>query len=117
MNILISISDPWDLGESLGWQPLRGQLLKVLDTEHGGRALIKLDEPVSQRGSVCRYLVASPRHEGNDIASVQAGRKVSSSFICIPDQDAEAADALITKSWRGGGVAFIGDLELESTGS
>lgn len=112
MQILISISDPWELGESLRWQPLRGELIESVSDEHGGRALIKLDEAVNYHGSACRYAIASPRHKGNEIGAVQAGKKLVCAFIGISEQQAEVSP-LDTKNWRGG-LAFIGDLEPAS---
>lgn len=109
MQISISISDPWELGEALKWQPLRGELLRLVSDERGGRALIRLDAPVNYRGSAWRYVVAVPRHQGNEIAGLETGQKVLAAFTGIPDQHAESNEALDTSNWRGG-LAFVGDV-------
>jgi hypothetical protein len=110
MQISISVSDPWELGEALKWQSLRGELLQMVNDDHGGRALIKLHDAVNYRGSVWRYVVAAPRHQGNEIAGLQTGKKVLAAFTGISDQQAESSGALNTSNWRGG-LAFVGDLE------
>lgn len=103
-------SDPWDLGEALKWQPLRGELLQMTRDDHGGKALIELNESMSYGDSVYRYVVASPRHEGSEIAELQNGKKVFCAITGISDEQAKSSAAMDTSSWRRG-VAFIGDIE------
>jgi hypothetical protein len=110
MRISIMLSDPWDLGEALKWQPLRGELLQMTHDEHGGKALIELDESMTYRDSVCRYVVASPRHKGSKIEELQNGTKVSCAMAGIPDEQAKSSAAMDISNWRGK-VAFIGDIE------
>jgi hypothetical protein len=110
MRILISISDPWELGEALKWQPLRGELLQTSNDEHGDRALIKLDDAIDYRGSQWRYVVTASRHEGTEIAGLRSGKKIIAAFTGISDQQAESGNPLDTSNWRGG-LAFTGDVE------
>jgi hypothetical protein len=110
MRIAISVSDPWDFGEAIGWKSLAGQMLQIVDDEQGGRALIMLDEAVNHRGSAWRYLVAKVRHQGDKITALQSGKKVLSSMIGISDERARSAQPLDTDHWRGG-LALIGDLD------
>jgi hypothetical protein len=109
--VRISISEPWDLGETLKWKPVLGHLLRTTSDERGGRALIELDEPVTYGGSVWRYVVASPRHQGNQVTALLSGRSVLSALVGISDQQAKADNPFETSKWRGGGLAFIGDVE------
>ena len=51
--ISITVSDPWDFGEAVNWQAIPGQLLQTKNADHGGRALVKFDHPVS---IVARYI-------------------------------------------------------------
>lgn len=110
MRIAISVSDPWDFGEAVGWKPLAGQLLQVVDDDHGGKALIMLDDVVTYRGASWHYLVAQIRHQGDKISALQSGKKVLSSMIGISDVQAKSAQSLDTDHWRGG-LAFIGDID------
>ncbi len=104
------LSEPWDLGEALKWQPLRGELLQVTHDDHGGKALIELNKSISYRGSVCRYVVASPRNKGSEIGELQNGKKVSCAITGLSDEQAKSIAAMDISNWRGG-VAFVGDVE------
>src|SRR4051794_17140622 len=110
MRILISISDPWEPGEALKWQPLQGELLRVANDARGGRALIKLDNAINYRGSNWQYFVVSPRHQADEIADLQSGKKVLGAFTGLTDQQAVSSGALDTSDWRGS-IAFVGDVE------
>lgn len=112
-HVLLSISDPWDLGEALKWAPLRGELLQTNIDDRGGRGLVRLDQAIEYRGTSCRFVVAAPRHEGDTIATAVSGGKVFCSFTGISDAHAKSDDALSTEHWRGG-LAFIGDLQTEN---
>lgn len=110
MRISIMLSDPWDLGEALKWRPLRGELLQMTPDDHGGKALIELNESISFRDSVFRYVVASPRHKGSEIAELRNGKKVFCAMTGVSDEQAESGAAMDINSWRGG-AAFIGDIQ------
>lgn len=107
MRISITVSDPWELGEATKWQPLCGRLLQ---TKGEGRVLIKLDSALSYGDSIWHFVIASPRHRGDEIDALQAGKKVMATFIGIPDQQAGSEAVFDTHGWRGG-LAFIGDIE------
>lgn len=111
ISISIIVSDPWDVGEAVSWQPIKGQLLKMETDEHGGKALIKFNAPVSYRGVSYCYAVASPRLEGHHMAEIQAGKMVCSALTGIADQQAKSSNPMDISNWRGG-LAFIGDVEL-----
>lgn len=111
LRVQVSLSDPWDLGESLKWQPLVGELLKIDAEDRGGRALIKFDQKLHYKGVSYQFAVASPRHEGVSLSSLQSGAKVFCSFTGISDEHAQSKNALSTEHWRGG-LVIIGDLEL-----
>lgn len=110
-QVSIVLSDPWELGEALNWEPLKGELLRAERGEHGGRALIELERSIAYRGSDCRFVVASPRHVGDEIASLQLRKSVACAFIGISDAQAASSGVPDTREWRGG-VAFIGDISL-----
>jgi hypothetical protein len=112
MRVVISVSDPWDLGEALEWRALEGELVRTVDDGHGGKALIRLDEAIAYRDSRWRYLVAAPRHQGSDIKSLQAGGKVFSAFTPVPDAEAESSELPATNKLRSG-LGFIGDLSAK----
>lgn len=109
-EVTISVSDPWDLGEALGWRVLTGELVRLEDDDHGGRALIRLDAPIEHAGVSCSHVIASPRHAGDALASLASGQSVLCGFIGVADASAATAISLDTSGWRGG-LAFIGTIE------
>jgi hypothetical protein len=109
LRIEISLSDPWDLGESLKWQPILGQMALGAEHPSHGRVLVTLDQPIEFGGSMYRYAVAAPRHEGRRVAEVADGRSVLCSFIGITDEQAKSPDRTSIEGWRGG-LSFIGEL-------
>lgn len=110
-QVSIVLSDPWELGEALNWEPLKGELLRMETGEHGGRALIELERSITYQGPDCRFVVASPRHVGEEIASLQLRKSVACAFTGISDAQAESSGVPDTREWRGG-LAFIGDIRL-----
>jgi hypothetical protein len=109
-SVCITLSDPWDLGESLGWKPLFGTLVKADADLDGGRALVRFNKTINYRGTSYQYAVAAPRYKGDSLKVVDEGGKVYCSFTGVSDEHASLDDALSTQHWRGG-LAFIGDLE------
>src|SRR5699024_5996653 len=102
LQVSIVLSDPWELGEALNWKPLSGELLRMEPGEHGGRALIELERSIAYRGSDCRFVVASPRHVGEEIASLQLRKSVVCAFTGISDAQAVSSGIPDTREWRGG---------------
>jgi len=114
-QLTITLSDPWELGEALKWQPLQGNLLRLVNDDRGGQALIKLDESFEYRGAICRHVIASPRHVGVEIASLTIGKTVFCGLTGISEQQAESSNPFDLSSWRGG-IAFIGDVKAAIKG-
>jgi len=110
MRVSISVSDPWDFGEEIGWKPLVGRLVKIVDDDQGGKALIMLDDVVTYRGAPWRYLIARIRHQGDQISALQSGKAVLGSIYGIPEDQASSAQAMDTDQ-RPGGLRFIGDID------
>jgi hypothetical protein len=105
----VSVSDPWEFGEAIGWRPLVGSLLKIEDDDHGGKALIMFDDVVSYGGAPWRYVVATVRHQGESITALRSGNVVLGSMIGITDEQAESTHPLDVAHWRCG-LAFVGDI-------
>ena len=114
-RVTIAISDPWDLGESIAWQPVPGTLIELRDDDRGGRALVRLDSPLEYEGMSYAHVVASPRHEGGSLRNVDAGEAVFCGLIGIREQQANSPEALETTGWRGG-LGFVGTVQLEADG-
>ena len=110
-RVRVTLSDPWDLGESLSWQPLSGELVRVGVEGKGGRALVKFDQRLIYHGESYQFAVAAPRHEGSSIGELDKGRPVFCSFIGVSDEHGQSQNALSTEHWRGG-LSFVGDIEV-----
>ena len=108
----IVVTEPWEVGEILSWRPALGELLMVTGDENGGKAFIKLDSAIDFRGTLYEHLVASPRHEGDELASLRVGAKMFCAFIGLTAAQAHAG-VQAAEGWRGG-LGLIGDLELIS---
>ncbi len=110
--VIIGLSDPWELGNELGWPDIRGRVIAV-DLDFGGveRMLVELDEPFEWKGVECRYFVGSPRHEGRTFRTVAEGDSVPCGWIRISSERARGASPLDTGWWRGG-AAIIANVEL-----
>ena len=106
-SILISISDPWDLGEILKWQPLIG---KVIARSHSA-ILVKLDVPIKYKNTDCEFFVVSPRLEGTNISQLFEGSAVFCGITRISPELASSNNPFDLSSWRGG-VGIIGDVRL-----
>ena len=111
-QIIIRISDPWDLGESRNWQPLKGTILDV-EVENSSKALlIRLIEPFEYKNMSCEYFIATPRHEGSSYEDLIQGSSVFSGLTRIPVENVDSGNPFDLSWWRGG-VALIGDIEIE----
>ena len=106
VRVLISVSEPWELGESVRWRLLAGEVLHSADD----RALVKLDHTINFGGCSWGYVVVEPRHQGKRIDALQAGEKLICGFTGVSEEQVRKTPSLDTKNWRGG-LAFIGDFE------
>jgi len=105
----IKVSDPWELGESIIWQPLHGEIVCVVSNKLGGGALIRLHESLNYLGAKWDYLIASPRHHGVEIIGIENGKSVGCGVTGITEAQAKSDAPFDLSAWRGG-LAFIGDV-------
>ena len=110
--ISIVVSDPWEVGEAVNWQPIPGDLLQTQNSKQGGKALVRFAHQVNYRGSAYRYAVASPRLEGSNITEVETGTTVGCALTGISEKQAGSSSPMDISKWRGG-LAFIGDVTPE----
>ena len=74
-NVSISIGDPWELGEAIGWPKMIGIL--YMGINDGDK--IVLSENIDFNGHVYREFSVSVRHEGHELNEVIMG-KVACNF-------------------------------------
>jgi len=115
----IVMSDPWDLGESISWRPLRCVVLKEGVQPASGFSpaikaiLLRLKEPFMFDDVRYEYLQGSPRHEGSSLGDLRkGGAEVHCSFVQIPPDRLDQQPPLDLSWWRGGG-GLIGALSVD----
>jgi hypothetical protein len=114
MRVKIIVSDPWDLGESIHWQPLGGELIRVSKGAVAGHALIKLDAPIDYGDVQWQFVIGTPRHSGDRFESLGPGLKVAGAFRGLTLQQAALENPFDAVGWRGG-LAFIAEIEAHKT--
>ena len=107
-EVVLRISDPWDLGESVGWQSYRASVLAG-DKE---KVLIRLDEPFVYEGQQREYFVAASRHERHSVTDLAQGKSIFSNMVQIESDRVDFGDLLNEARWRAGtGIMLIGNLD------
>jgi hypothetical protein len=113
-KVAFGISDPWDLGEQLGWTTLEATVIKVKD--EGGVSVslaIKLTDPFVYKDTRCEFFIVSPRLEGNDFSQLDTKQPVFSGFTRVSSDQIISDDTFDLSHWRGG-VALIGSIKLSA---
>jgi len=105
-QVLIKISDPWDLGVQLKWEALPANIV----SECGKAIVLQLSSPFEYKGMHCEYLVASVRHDGTNVGELRDGKTVFCAMTRITEKQANSENPTDLSQWRGG-VAIIGDIE------
>ncbi|MEM9280995.1 MAG: hypothetical protein AAGA96_04150 [Verrucomicrobiota bacterium] len=108
--VALKISDPWDLGESLGWKSYTAQVL----AEDEEKVLIRLDEPFTYKGKQREYFVASARHQGDSVAQLAKGKPLFSTMSQIDSDGINHDDLLNEERWQAG-IGLIGELDPIAT--
>lgn len=110
MRVHVSVSEPWDVGEAISWGVMPGHFEKVETINGHEVALVKLDEPIEFGGESWSYLIAAPRHLGDNLSALIKGRKVPISFTGASAQLARSQDPFARSEGRVA-LACIGDVE------
>jgi len=104
MKVLLQLSDPWAMGEALGWPSIFGTAIyKSSDCW-----LVEIDEPFVYDSVEYRFVVISARHEGKHLASA-ASETVSCNMVRTTTELAASKSPCDLSSWRGG-HAMIGSV-------
>jgi hypothetical protein len=110
--VVIKLSDPWDLGETLHWKPLRALVFLVDNTTTPSRLILRLTDPFEYKRIPCEYFVATPRHEGGVLTDLLSRKSVFCALTRIPETRLQTEDPFDLAWWRGG-PALVGELELD----
>jgi len=109
MKICIQISDPWDLGEFIGWKPIIGEIISFSQNEE--KVLVKLINPIKIIDKTFNYVVYSVKFQSDKIKDLLNGNTLCGSGVGISDSQYYSTNPF-ANTWRGGGLAFIGSLNL-----
>lgn len=109
-KVVVLSSDPWDFVTEHGPGPFTANVLRVNESDPGeGALLVQLQHPLIYRGIRCEYFVVSPRHEGDDIASLAGGKVLPCGLTQIPADRVDSTNPFDLSWWRGG-VALLGSV-------
>lgn len=111
MNIKLSITEPWEVGETTGWRAMTGQQLRLEQVDGREAALVKLDEPINSRGTGWHYVVCIPRHKDDQLSRLSSDRGIICTITGVSVQQALSDHPCDLTNWRGG-LACIGEIEL-----
>jgi hypothetical protein len=104
--VSIVVSDPWELADEAGADPLTARVVRFDDEA----LLLRLDSPTDLRGELREFFVAQPRHEGFSIQDLFQGRELHCNLTAISNEQAHAPDPFDLGGWRGG-LGLIATLE------
>lgn len=108
LKVVIRLSDPWDLGEALGWPAIPGTVA------HGEADswLVELDRPFVHANAEYRFLVVCARHVGRPLANA-VYEDVPCNMIRTTAERA-ASESSCDISWWRGGHAMIGTIRAHA---
>lgn len=107
MRVVLQLSDPWDMGEALGWPRMPGRV--VLESD--GSWLVELDDPFRYAGAEYRFVVVSPRHVGVNLG--EASRQSVPCNMTRTTSERATSDDPCDVSWWRGGRAMVGSVVAE----
>ena len=103
--MLLRLSDPWAMGEELGWSPIPAAVMRT----EGEVWLVEINQPFDYDGSNYRYVVITPRHVGASLSQCTSSR-VPCNMTKTTTERALSASPCDTSWWRGGHT-MIGSIE------
>jgi len=107
MRVVLKLSDPWDMGESLGWPQIAGVVVK-----EGESWLIEIDQPFEYGGVEYRFVVVQARHVGK-VLNDSVSEDLPCNMTRIASERAASEDPCDLSWWRGG-HAMIGSITSEA---
>ena len=61
-SIVVKLSDPWDLGEKMNWEPFTAIVLSVDNNDAPENIILRFTNPFEYDNLRCEYFIASTRH-------------------------------------------------------
>jgi hypothetical protein len=108
MRVVLRLSDPWELGEALGWPAILGTVIH----SDGCAWLVEIAKPFTYANVEFRFLVVSPRYEGSLLAS--AAIEAVSCNMTLTTPERARSELPCDLSWWRGGHAMVGTMIEEA---
>jgi hypothetical protein len=108
MRVVLRLSDPWELGEALGWPAIRGTVTHRDDSAW----LVEIDKPFTYATAEFRFLVVSQRLQGSPLAS--ATTEAVPCNMTLTTTERAFSESPCDLSWWRGGYAMIGTMIEEA---
>lgn len=108
MRVAIKLTDPWEMGDVLGWAAIPGTVLR----RDAASWLVELDTPVLYSNTEYRFLIVSSRH--GDIPLAEATLQDVSCNMIRTTTERASSTAPCDASWWRGGHAMIGSIRVEA---
>jgi hypothetical protein len=109
LRVVLTVSDPWDLGEAIAWRAMRGAVTHM----EADAWLVRIDSPFVHSNIEYQYLVVSSRHVGSRLEGVGT-HELSCNIIRTTPERASSTTPCDLSWWRGGG-AMVGALAVDIT--
>lgn len=110
MRVVLNLSDPWEMGEALGWPAILGTVVHTDATSW----LVEIDRPFVYANAEYRFLVVSVRHVGKSLANADSEHASCNMIRTTPERASSASPCDV--SWWRGGHAMIGSVRAVAQG-
>lgn len=110
-EVEINVGDPWEFCEKFGTGPFHARVLNV--QEESQSILLEFHKPFKTENKSYKFFSGSIRHHGADLKQVLEGKVVHFAFLSLNEEQIKSSNPFDTRSWRGGGVTFIGSVKLK----
>jgi hypothetical protein len=108
MRVVIKLSDPWEMGEALGWPAISGTVAH----SEAASWLVELDRPFVHANAEYRFLVVSSRHEDKSLANAVSEDVLCNIIRTTPER--ASSESPCDVSWWRGGHAMIGSVRADA---
>lgn len=102
----MSISEPWETGETMRWPVFNGELHFEGNSSFG---IFCFQNPISYYQKTYPIAVVSGRYGNFTLGDSDSQCIIPCTVICVPSE--EIADPVrFAQKWRGGGLTFMGTI-------
>lgn len=103
-HVAISISDPWEIGEGLGWPVFNGEIHFEEDSPCG---IFHFHNPIRYKQKRYPIAIVHGRHDKFTAKNFDSCQVIPCTAVCIPSEEV-AEPMRFVQMWRGHGLTFTG---------